>query len=104
MAIMIGTTVASEAEAHKIAAACVGNGIAACAHIDEINSYFYWDDAVQVEAEYRIFLKTSDTSYDSVATEIRRHHSYDEPAIFCVPITKGSPSYLHWIEENSTKK
>ena len=103
MATMVGTTVSSMEEAKVIANACVTNGIAACAHIDEIKSMFFWDGEVQDETEYRVFLKTSDASYDDVAATINKHHSYDEPAIFCIPITHGSATYLKWIDDNSKR-
>lgn len=90
-------------EARVIAAACVKKGVAACAHIDKIQSMFFWDGEIRDETEYRLFLKTSDTSYDDVAATIIKHHSYDEPAIFCIPITHGSASYLKWIDDNSQK-
>ncbi|WP_232897220.1 divalent-cation tolerance protein CutA [Pontibaca salina] len=99
---MVGTTVASREEARKIASACVEQGLAACAHIDEIESVFFWNDAVQNAAEYRVFLKTAGASYDQVEKLIASLHSYDEPAIFSLPITQGSESYLRWIAENSS--
>lgn len=104
MAIMVGTTVDSNQEAQNIAAACVKSGIAACAHIDEIKSLFFWDGEVKDGVEYRVFLKTVDASYEAIADVINSHHSYDEPAIFCIPISRGSDTYLKWIEDNSTAK
>ncbi|MCZ4291941.1 divalent-cation tolerance protein CutA [Hoeflea alexandrii] len=102
MATMVGTTVSSMEEARKIAAACVEAKLAACAHIDEINSMFFWDGKVQDEKEFRVFLKTTESSYDEIAKIILQHHSYEEPAIFCIPITHGSVTYLKWIDDNST--
>jgi periplasmic divalent cation tolerance protein len=104
MAIMVGTTVSSMDEAKQIAAACVKGGIAACAHIDEIKSMFFWDGEVKDGTEYRVFLKTVDASYAAISDVIENLHSYDEPAIFCIPITHGSGTYLQWIEDNSTAK
>ena len=104
MAIMVGTTVSSIEEARKIAAACVEAKLAACAHIDEINSMFFWDGKVQDEIEFRVFLKTTTSSYGPIEKVILAHHSYDEPAIFCIPITGGSTSYLKWIDDNSSPK
>ena len=53
--------------------------------------------------EYRVNLKSVQQSYDLIRDEIKKHHSYEEPAILYPPITGGSPSYLQWIETNSTR-
>ncbi|MBO6758994.1 MAG: divalent-cation tolerance protein CutA [Roseibium sp.] len=101
MALAVCTTTSSREEAQAIARACVDAGIAACAHLDEISSVFYWDGAVQEETEIRLMLKTSEAAYKAVEAMILDHHSYDEPAIYAFEIATGSPSYLAWIEDNS---
>lgn len=102
MAIMIGTTTATRDEARSIAQRCVLDGFAACAHIDEIESVFLWNGETQSGTEFRVFLKTIEASFEAIAGIIRELHSYDEPAIFTIPITGGSSSYLSWIEAGSS--
>jgi periplasmic divalent cation tolerance protein len=102
MEIIIGTTAGSKKEARKIAASCMEQRIAACAHIDKVESSFIWEGEVHNDVEYRVNLKTTEAAYEAVAKTIQALHSYDEPAIFCTPITGGSESYLKWIQDNSS--
>lgn len=103
MHIIISTTTPTEEEARKISSNCVSKGIAACAHIEKVNSYFYWENDVHEDIEYRVNLKSVQQSYELIADEIKKHHSYEEPAILYTPIIGGSPSYLQWIQTNSTR-
>jgi len=102
MALAVCTTTATRDEAKAIARACVEARLVACAHLDEIESCFFWDGAMQEEQEIRVMLKTSEASYDAVVDMIRSVHSYDEPAIYAFRIDAGSSSYLQWIEDNSS--
>ena len=101
MEIIIGTTTSTKKEAQAIAAACVHKRIAACAHIDEIDSIYAWEGEVHSKVEYRVSLKTIESAYPAVATVIEELHTYDEPAIFCTEITGGKRSYLQWIQDHS---
>ena len=101
MHVMIGTTTGNASEAELIASACVEAGLCACAHIDEIKSFFRWDGEVQNETEFRVFLKTVEGRYAEIEALVRRMHSYDEPAVFCIPITHGSATYLDWMVKHS---
>jgi len=101
MIISVCTTTETREEAKAIARACVEAGVVACAHLDEIESCFFWDGSVQEEREIRLMLKTTDESYDQVEQIIQTHHSYDEPAIYVLPIPNGSESYLQWVRDHS---
>ena len=101
MAIAICTTTSTREEAGAIAKACVEAGLAACVHIDTIESCFIWDGALCEETEYRLMIKASDAAYTAVEAQIAALHSYDEPAVYVLPITAGSQSYLGWIESQS---
>ncbi|GGB37638.1 cytochrome c biogenesis protein [Roseibium aquae] len=101
MAIAVCTTTGTREEARAIARACVEARLVACAHLDEIESCFFWDGAMQEEREVRVMLKTIEESYDAVVDMIQKHHSYEEPAIYAFKIDVGSASYLQWILDNS---
>ncbi len=101
MALLVCTTTETRDEARAVAEACVTAHLAACAHIDEIESLYLWQGALEKGSEFRLTLKISDEAYDEVEAAIRKLHSYDEPAIYAVPVTRGSASYLKWVAENS---
>ena len=103
MNIVISTTTKTREEARKISSACVSKGIAACAHIQKLETFYYWDGGVHEGTEYRVDLKSTELSYNAVASEIRAHHNYIEPAIMYTHIAGGSSSYLQWIQDNSAR-
>ncbi len=99
--IAICTTTSSRAEAVAIARACVEEGLAACVHLDEIDSFYLWEGKMNEDREYRLLLKASDNAYDRIEARIRELHSYDEPAIYAFPVTRAGVSYSSWVEANS---
>ncbi len=101
MTLAVCTTTGTREEAREIARACVEAGLAACVHIDEIESCYLWKGQLSEDTEFRLMMKASGGAYDALESRIRQLHSYEEPAIYAFPIEKGSPSYLRWVEENS---
>ncbi len=97
--VMVATTTATEDEALRIARACVEKGLAACVHIDRIRSVYSWDDALQEDTEYRLFLKTAETTCQALMGLIEEMHGYELPGIYCLPIIGGNEGYLAWIRE-----
>lgn len=100
-AIIVITTCDNRAEADAIAAHCVREQLAACVHIDAIDSTYMWQGELRAEPEFRLVIKATAGAYNAIEQAIAMLHSYDEPAIACIPITGGSASYLQWIAENS---
>ena len=99
--LAVYTTVASREAARQIAGALVERGLAACAQIEEIESLYAWKGALQQEAEFRILLKTTASSYPAVEAAIRELHGYELPAIYAVPVTHAHGPYADWVEEGS---
>jgi len=101
MELEIRTTTKTREEAQTIAREAVSRRMCACAHIDEIESFYTWEGQMETGTEYRLTLKSTDAVFPRVADLIRELHSYDEPAIYCFSIDDGSRSYLKWIDDNS---
>jgi len=95
------TSVGDEKEAQKIAEAAVEQGLAACAQIDKIESFYRWQGKVEHEPEFRVLFKISEGVYPKLEKLIKSLHSYEEAAIHAVKFETGSPSYLKWIDDNS---
>jgi periplasmic divalent cation tolerance protein len=95
------TTTSSREEAEKIAHALVERRLAACVNIvGPIHSVYRWQGKVESANEHLLLIKTTATSFDSVARAIRELHSYDLPECIELAIESGSAEYLEWIEQS----
>lgn len=97
--IQVSTTVASQAEAERLARALVERRLAACVQISgPINSIYHWQGKIEVSAEWRCEVKTLRSVYPAVESAIRALHSYDVPEILAVPLAAVSADYLAWLQ------
>lgn len=96
--LAVVTTVDSQQEAQRMARALVERGLAACAQISEIESFYSWDGAVQNAKEFRVLFKTTGALYEAVELAIRELHSYELPAIHAYAIEKISEPYAAWLD------
>jgi periplasmic divalent cation tolerance protein len=96
----VTTTVATQADAERIAAALVGERLAACVQIvGPIASIYRWQGAVERADEWYCHCKTTRERYPALEARIRQLHPYEIPEIIAVPIMAALPAYLAWIEE-----
>jgi periplasmic divalent cation tolerance protein len=99
--IQVLTTVGSEEEAERIAAALVDSRLAACVQtLGPIRSRYRWHGEIEEAREWQCLAKTEAWRYPKVEAAIRDAHSYDEPEILAIPVLAGSAGYLAWISEN----
>jgi periplasmic divalent cation tolerance protein len=45
-----------------------------------------------------LLIKSSSDRYPAIEQAIRELHSYDLPEIIALPIARGLPDYLNWID------
>jgi periplasmic divalent cation tolerance protein len=99
--LQVQTTVASEEEAERIAAALLERRLAACVQVvGPIASTYRWQGAIEREQEWICLVKTEASHYDEVEAAIGEIHSYEEPEIIATPIVAGSRGYLDWVSES----
>jgi periplasmic divalent cation tolerance protein len=111
-ALFVYTTVASEEDAQRLAEHLIGERAAACVSIGApVQSVFRWESeseakaepashaAVQSEREIPLVIKTSARAYPRLERVIQATHPYELPEIVAVPIQRGLPAFLSWIEE-----
>ena len=98
---MVIVTFADEAEADRIISVLLEDRLIACAQLQEIKSRYIWKGGQIRDTEVLAFLKTRAGLYETVEARIRELHSYEVPEIICVPVDKGLPEYLAWIDENT---
>ncbi len=96
--LAVYTTVGSQSEARQMAGALVERGLAACAQISAIESFYIWNNALANESEYQVLFKTKAALYEAVEQAIRELHSYELPAIHACAIDHIHQGYADWIE------
>lgn len=109
--LIVFSTVDSPEAARRLADGVIGAGLAACVNIlPGITSVFRWepdsDDpaqaGVQAESEVMLLIKTSDAAYPELERHLHAEHPYELPEIVAVPLTRGLPAFLQWIDGSTT--
>ena len=101
--IIIVTTTDDKKVAVAIAQALLEAKLAACIQINNIDSLFMWNGKLSKIKEFRLLIKTRDSHYSEVEKFILNNHNYDLPQIIKLDITDGLPSYLEWIEKETSR-
>lgn len=96
---VVTTTCANRAEAQRLASSIVSNRFGACAQIDDVVSYYWWEGALHHETEWRVTVKTKVSLFAVLKKHICAEHSYSVPEIVALPVIDGSEEYLGWIDE-----
>lgn len=99
--LAVVTTVATEADARRIAVAVVERGLAACVQMNAIDSVYTWQGAVQQEREVRLLFKVGKDGYEPLERAILELHPYELPAVFALPVSHAHAPYARWVYENS---
>jgi periplasmic divalent cation tolerance protein len=76
--------------------------IACCNILPGISSVYRWQGKMEKSAEVLLLMKSTFEQYPEIEKAIRSEHSYEVPEILAVPVTKGSESYLKWINQTIT--
>ena len=93
-------TASSELEARKIAITLIENKLAVCANVTKVNSFYRWEENININKEWQLTIKTDLNKFDSLVKQIQQIHSYSVPEIIALPIVKGSENYLNWFSES----
>jgi len=99
--VLVFTTVADRGDADRIARTVVERGLAACAQISAIDSWYAWQGAVQNEPEFRILFKVAASAYEALEAAILELHPYELPAVHAVAVERAHPPYADWVTANS---
>jgi periplasmic divalent cation tolerance protein len=103
-ALLVTTTLATEAEALAMAEALVTERLAACVHVaGPVNSTYRWQGQVERSTEWTCQAKTSPARGDALMARIRALHGYEVPEIVAMPAIALDPDYLRWLAESTTE-
>jgi periplasmic divalent cation tolerance protein len=97
--LLVLTNLPDRAAAEKLAAALIEQKLAACVNIlAPCRSVYRWKGAVQQDEEHPLLVKTTGARYAALEAAIRAAHPYELPEIIAVPIERGLPAYLQWVD------
>ncbi len=98
---MVYLTAADKAEARRIAAALVGEKLAACVNIlGACDSIYRWKGRVEAGREVAMIAKTRRSRVSALVARVKALHSYEVPCAVSVSIEAGNPDFLNWISES----
>lgn len=96
--LFVYITCQNEDQALEIAKVIVEEKLAACANIlPGMKSVYYWEDALQVDQEAVLILKSHEALYEQLENRVKELHSYDVPAILAIPLVAGNAQYIEWM-------
>ncbi|MGB9748782.1 MAG: divalent-cation tolerance protein CutA [Candidatus Woesearchaeota archaeon] len=102
--LVVITTTNKMENAEKIATILLKNRLVACAQILSIKSFYWWENNIQKDKEFLLFLKTKSENYKVVEKKIIENHNYKLPEIIALEASKGSRDYFEWIERTLNRK
>jgi periplasmic divalent cation tolerance protein len=98
--IVVLITVPSTEAGEGIARPLVAEHLAACVNVvPGVTSVFWWEGAVQTEAETLLIVKTRRHLFEALAARVRSLHPYTVPEIIAIPLAAGSQAYLDWVRD-----
>jgi periplasmic divalent cation tolerance protein len=97
-ALLVMTTCASPDQARELAAALVGERLAACVNaLPQVSSTYRWEGKIDVAEECLLLIKTTRARFKALEQAIKARSTYELPEILAVRIDAGSDEYLQWI-------
>ncbi len=98
--LLVYSTCPNRRTAFAIADALVQAGLAACVNVSAVSTSVYeWEGRIEQAEEVLLTIKTTGARYADVEAAIRARHPYELPEIVAVPIQRGLPEYLTWVEQ-----
>jgi periplasmic divalent cation tolerance protein len=103
-ALLVTTTLATEADALAMAETLVAERLAACVHVTgPVTSTYRWQGQVERSTEWTCQAKTSPARAEALMARIRALHTYDLPEIVAVAAATVDPDYLRWLAESAAE-
>ena len=97
--VIVMVTAPNQELAARISDQAVRSRQAACATIvPMVNSIYWWEGRLVSDQEVMILLKTTADNYEGLQETIQKIHSYKVPEIIAIPVAKGLPQYLEWVQ------
>ena len=102
--IQLFTTTEKKEDARKIAREVVRRRLAACVQIiGPVSSTYWWKEGIEEAEEWLCVVKSREELYEELEKAIRDVHPYEVPEILAMPVVKGSPDYLRWLDRETSE-
>jgi periplasmic divalent cation tolerance protein len=101
--LLVITNLPDAASAEKLARRLIEERAAACVNqLAPCTSTYRWKDNIETASEVPLLIKTTQAAYPRLEKLIREAHPYELPEIIAVLVTAGLPSYLDWVNDETT--
>jgi periplasmic divalent cation tolerance protein len=101
--LLVSTNLPDAASAGKLARQLVEMRVAACVNqLAPCTSTYRWKGNIESATEVPLLIKTTRAAYPQLEKLIREAHPYELPEIIAVLVTAGLPSYLDWVNVETT--
>lgn len=102
-AMIVLTTVASDAEAVALVRGLLERRLIACGTmLPGARSLYRWEGKIADEQEVVLLLKTRSARLDSLQQAFAELHPYRVPELLALPVDAGLEKYLGWISSETT--
>jgi len=96
--IIVLMTTATKQEAQKIVNSLLNEHLIACANIiGPVYSEFMWQGKIEKAKEFLVMMKSDEKLFEKLSKTTKKMHSYETPEILALPIVKGWPPYVEWL-------
>jgi periplasmic divalent cation tolerance protein len=96
------STCPDAATAERIARELVGASLVACVNIlPGLRSIYRWNEAVQVDEEVLMIMKTGAERVSEACERLVALHPYDVPEVIALPVVDGHHPYLQWVADST---
>lgn len=100
--ILVYITCESKEQAEDIGRHLLKKRLVGCVNIiPGMHSQYFWPSGkslIEESDETILLCKTTEKHYKEIEKEVLKIHSYDNPAIYAIPISRVSKKYLDWIK------
>ncbi len=95
--VIVLTTWPASSDAGAFARTLVEERLAACVNVlAEMQSTYRWKEAVEIEAERQVLIKTTEARLRELETRVRALHPYEVPE-FLILRTEGAEVSSSWV-------
>jgi periplasmic divalent cation tolerance protein len=100
--LLVLTTCPDREIAQEIATRLVKSRLAACVNIlPKGISIYEWQNSLETTEEHVLLIKTQGDRYPELESTLRSIHPYELPEVIAVPLVRGLPEYLSWIDQQT---
>lgn len=99
---VVTTVVDARSVADVLAAAAVAAQLAACAQVGgQVDSTYWWQDAMETTREWSVQFKTAPDRVDELVAQVLGSHPYEVPEVLLSTVDCANPAYATWVHEQT---